>query len=452
MIHMSRILFGCLRVAGGLLIISAAMASERIPSPPATRPGKTISLQEAIHQAQAHNKSLKTLRLNLTIASEQVRTSWAGLLPQVYGQLGYTLHDSAQTTTDESGQQREIRPRQEVQASLTAVMPLVNATVWLGTRNAQAKQKIAELDYQQARQLLLYTVAETYYQAATTQRLIRVYANQAKALLGHLTDAKSRYRSGTGELMDVKRAQTDLVSIRESQASAIFSLEDDRDLLALLIGSALLPLPLAEPGSVPFAEDPTPSQPRSLSARWDLALARQALSLAQKEFNTEYMQFVPTLQAQFHYALNINTPDFGISDDQSRWFAGLVLQLPLFDFSFYPAIGLRRAAVLQAQHELEDIQAKAETEWKQTARMIYKAQYFLSVARTKTKLADDTFALARIAYTNGATNALTVIDAQRSSQSAHEDYQTRRLELELARLAYLRAIGQDVAQLFNALR
>ena len=417
---------------------------------PSLRPGKRVTLAQALHRADERNRSLEALRVNLALAAQNMRASWAGLLPTVSGELGYVLHDEALTSTDSSGRSFETRERNEVDATLNVRMPLVNAQTWLGVDVAGNEEEIAKLSMEQARQVLLYTVAETYYQAATAQELIRVYASQADALENHIKDALSRYRSGAGELMDVKSAQTDLISLRESQAGAIFALEDIRDTLALLMVIDTPPLPVENPESVPFEGVSEKQDTTDATAnRWDVEVAEKELRLAEKELKTQYMQFVPTLVAVFQYDYALTVPDTPLVVDRDSWFTGLTLTVPLFNYGFYPALGSKRESKRKARLELEDVKAEAETEYLHSLRMIREAEYFVGTAKTKTKLADDTLKLARIAYFNGNATALTVIDARRSSQNAHVDFETRRLELELARLAYLRAIGKDVTELFG---
>ena len=201
---------------------------------------------------------------------------------------------------------------------------------------------------------------------------------------------------------------------------------------------------------MPFAELAGAGEelPR-LSERWDLELARRELTQAEKELDVQYMQFVPTLDSVFQYGIDLNPPAGDPSAERTFWFAGLTLTVPLFDYRFYPEIGYHRAAARQARLELEDLSSQAESEWRQSVRLIREAEYFATTARTKARLADDTLKLARIAYASGATNALTVIDAQRTSQRAHVEAETRRLELELARLAHLRAVGRDATSLLG---
>lgn len=73
-------------------------------------------------------------------------------------------------------------------------------------------------------------------------------------------------------------------------------------------------------------------------------------------------------------------------------------------------------------------------------------------AKRKAELADETLELAQTNYVNGTGSGLTVIDAQRSSQTAHVDLETRRFEMELAHLSHLLAQGKDIYDTFEQIQ
>jgi outer membrane protein TolC len=425
-----------------LLMASVGFAESDIamPEPPPLRPGYAITLIDAIQQADSSNRSLSAVRIDLQAAAAKLKDSWSILLPNLYGNLGYTLRDHADTT-ELNGVTVETRAQQEATVGLAASLPLINAQRWMTIDAARAQRDLTTLSVEQTRQELLYTVAEAYYQAATLQRLIAVYAAQSRALERHLETAKARFRSGVGSLVDVRRAETDLVAIREQQIKAVFSLEDTRDALALLIASDEPPMPVNQPQPIPA---PARTDEPALNERWDLKVAESTVSLADKQLTAQWMQFVPTLSASWQYAYALTTLDTPRAYDRGRWFAGLVLSVPLFDYTFYPGLQDQRAVLRQATLRLEQQQAAARTEVLQAQRAVEQAKHLVATAQTKARLADDTLELAQTNYINGQGSALTVIDAQRSSQTAHVDLETRRFDLELTKLGLFRAIGKDI--------
>ena len=441
-----------LAVITGLVTASAAGLAHgggKLPDAPSLRPGPTLTLKEAIRLADRKNRSLKAVRVDIESAAAKLKASWAVLLPNLYGNAVYTLHDHADKT-ELGGRTYETRSQHELSAGLEARMPLIDARRWMMIDAARAERDLGGLSVEETRQELLYAVAEAYYQTATLQRLISVYRSHGDALERHLEAARARYRTGVGDLVDVKRAQTDLVSIRENQIKAAFAMEDARDALALLVASDKPPLPVENPQAIPAPDIGPDREPaKALDGRWDLRVARKTVAVAKKNMTAEWMQFLPTLNASWQYDYALTTPDTPRETERVRWFAGFVLSAPLFDYAFYPEIQGQRAELKQVRLLLDDMEADARREFAQAGRAIVQAEYLALTARVKARLADDTLQLAQANYINGGGTAFDVIDAQRSSRSANVDLETRRFELELARLIYLRATGKDMMSLLS---
>lgn len=439
---------GALSLVLLLLMHAVAFATgiADLPDAPSLRPGKALLLQEAVKLADENNRSLMVVRADIQIASSKLKASWSILIPNLYGNMAYTLRDHE----DVSSQNLVTRDKHEVSVGIEARMPLIDAQRWMGIDATRAQRDLTQLTVEQTRQELLYTVAVAYFQAVTLKGLISVFNAQEDALARHLEAAKVRYSSGVGSLVDVKQAETDLAKIREQQIRAVFALEDTRDALALLIASDEAPLPVENPQEISMPEVPTSAAGAPyLSERWDLKVARGLVSIADKQLTFNYMEFVPTLSASWQYGYAVTQPSSLTGSDRDRWFAGFVMSVPLFDYTIYPKLQEQQASLRQANLLLEDRVATASVEVTQAIRGIEQAQYLVKTAEVKARLADDTLELSQTNYINGRGEALVVIDAQRSSRTAHVDLETRRFELELSRLAYLRAIGKDITALIK---
>ncbi|MFH1810609.1 MAG: TolC family protein [Pseudomonadota bacterium] len=425
-----------------------AQSADRTPSPlpplPTLRPAQAITLRAAIQQADQANRSLKVIRLDLEAATIKRRAAYAALLPSLDATLDYALVAGSTPGSAQPG--TAFMDRREYSAGLEARLPIVHAQRWMNLELARLEQETRILDVEQARQALLYGVAETYFQAALLQRLIAVFQAQAEALSRHVEAAVERYRSGVGDLVDVKRAQTDLISVREEQLKALVALEDTRDALALLIAAGQLLQPVDDPQEL--ASPPpwtTEAIERALAQRWDLRLSERSVDLAQQSLTIEWLSLVPSLDASVQLAHVVPAHDPLGDAARNQWLAGLVLTVPLLDATVVPALQDRQLSVQQARLHLEDARASAATELSRVQRALVEAEQLVATARLKARLADDALELSQANYINGLGSALTVVDARRTSQTAHVELETRRFELELRRLAQARATGTDIA-------
>ncbi len=446
--------FQTLRVAACLLALvtlipsGLAMAqddNEHENLLPALRPGPTLSFEEAVEQAHQQNRSLKAIRLDLQTAAQSLKATWAVLLPTLYATASYTLNDHADSTT-QNGVTLETGAQNEMALGLQAKMPLIAAQQWLGIDASRSNRELAELTVDEASQTLLYSVAQAYYQSAAAWRLIHVYDSQAKALANHVESATVRYRNGVGSLVDVKQAQTDLVSVQDEQLKAIFALESARDALKVLVGSKKPPMPVEEPPSLATFLTGTSE---TIALRWDVRQAKKTLETSRKSTQSQWMQFVPTLNATWQWNYGALVPDSMEDTERSRWNLGLVLSVPLFDESFYPALRQKKLAEKQAKLRLDYLEDEATSALAQARRALTQSELLVASAKRKARLADETLSLAQANYVNGTGSALTVIDAQRGSQTAHVELETRRLDLELARLSKLQALGRDILSILR---
>jgi outer membrane protein TolC len=423
--------------------VSPARGGSELPPVPKLRSGEKLTLAEVVRQADERNRTLRATRVSIRSAEAKLKAARAPLFPNLYGNVTYQLRDYADTV-QQNGRTLTTKPRHGLSAGLEAEVSLFDATRYKRIEVAREERDLATLTIEAVRQELLYTVAEAYYQAAALQRLIVVYENQSNALNLHLETAIARYRSGVGALVDVKRAKTDLLAIREEQVRAHFALEKARDALALLIDSEQPPLPVDDPKSLTAVQKTDTLSSAVLSRRWDLQIGRKTMSYNKKLLKLQKTQFVPSLSAFWQYDVAITTPEIPEDYDRTRWLLGAALKIPLFDYTFFPDLEIQRADLEQSRLNLETIEAEAREEITRSRWSLSQAGYLVATAEMKVALADETLELAQTNYVNGNGSALTVIDAQRSSQTAHVDLETRRFERELARLANLRARGEPI--------
>lgn len=432
-----------------LLQTLQAKADTELPPLPILRPGDKLSLKEVVERADKQNRTLRVSRVAIKSAEAKLKATRAPLFPNLYGNLTYLFHDHAETM-EQGGTTKETRRRHELSLGLEAQVMLLDATRYKHIKVSREERNLSVLEHEELRQTLLFAVAEAYFQAAALQRLMRVYENQSKALQLHLETAKARYRTGVGALVDVKRAETDLLAIREERIRAHYAFEKSRDILALLSGADKPPLPEDEPTRVASSRAVEVDATESfLSKRWDLKIARKRISRQGQRLELQRMQFVPSLSAFWQFDLAITTPDIPSDFDRTRWTAGALLTVPLFDYTFFPNLDIERAALEQTRFEMEETEAAARSELSQTRWSVAEARELVLTAEKKARLADETLELAQTNYVNGNGSALTVIDAGRSSQTAHVDLETRRLELELAGLANLQARGESIENILD---
>ncbi len=417
----------------------------RMPELPAIAPGDPVTLGKAFELAEQRNLTLAQSREEIEAARARLKSSWGSLLPDVYGQLNYVYYDHADSSTI-SGVKVETRTQQDLDASLSVSLPLISAQQWVGVAASKSGLNLSRMSAGQTRQELLFTVAFAYFQALSAQSLIDIYKGQLAAIERHLKVATFRHRSGIGTRLDVTRAQSDWITTQQSLIQAIYALENARDTLRTLIRIDTLPLTVEEVSLSEFEDNSEEAMiDKAQVRRYDLRMARLNLEVTQRQYLASYMQFVPTLSASWQFGYQITDPPANQANlDRSRWFAGLVLSVPLFDYNIYGSLQQSRAAKNVAQLAEQAAMDNAELEVRQLRRGYDEALDMVRSSQRQAEIAEESMRLAETYYENGRGTSLDVVDARRSSQSAQVNLVIKRLEAQLSKLNLLRATGLDM--------
>jgi outer membrane protein len=156
------------------------------------------------------------------------------------------------------------------------------------------------------------------------------------------------------------------------------------------------------------------------------------------------MQFIPSLYASWTLTQQVSEPGGFSSPDNSRWFIGLTLSVPIYDHTRYADLDQKRVSRSRARLEVEDTRRQVALHVRQARREYEQFVALVATAGKKVSLAGQSLDLAETAYENGTGSSLDVTDARRSSRAAEIDLATKRFGAQLALLKLLRTAGEDL--------
>lgn len=409
-------------------------------------PGPTVTLGEALSMADSRNLSLQAARAEVEQVEADLRYAWALLHPRASASLGWTHNDHAETT-DFGGQEVVVGPQDRVQGNLQVSMRVLDARAWFGIGAARAGVDAAQWGAEATRQALFLNVARAHFAALSARSLIDIQQEQIRAIERHRSVASLRHRSGTGQRLDVLRAQGDLVRAREDLLRAHTALASARDLLGRLIGSDELPMPMPEKDIPPPEAAGSTLTDLAVRSREDLKLLQSRVRLADERLTTTKMSFLPSIDFVWQLNQQVSDPGAFASPDKQRWFAGLTLSVPLYDYTRYADLDRDRAGHRRAVLEEQDANAQAALEVRGAERSWKEATTLADSARQSAELAQETLRLVESAYANGTGTSLEVSDARRTSRQALTNLAARELDVQLALLELLRTVGTDMRTL-----
>ena len=317
----------------------------------------------------------------------------------------------------------------------------------LSARLGQSESKQA---HQDARRLLLSSVATAYHNAQLAQQNI-VIAQANKAFnRRQLDDAKARRRAGTGSLSDVlnfevriNAAESELIQANETQEIVLFS-------LAALMGFSNADLPAGV--QLDRLEDVLPETIDLTDAAKHIEYARQNRpDIRQGHYLLEQSKSnVGSARAGYYPSLNLaatldgaRTDDASFGSDDYGQTVALSLSYNLFAGGYTRAkVAEARARQAEAAKGLESLKINVAGEVKSALSGLRSARKQLLLQQANAKQVQQNRDLVQKTYKAGQVSLVRLNEAQRDLVTAQSRLALARVAQHQARENLLSATGQ----------
>jgi outer membrane protein len=320
--------------------------------PPAPSPASTLlTLDDAFAAALTWHERL------VSAAAERERSAVTGW--RALSALGPTITEVGSVTREKdeiafpagAAPPGDFNPvilqKKAVRGTLSVTQPLYTHQFWplreLGRIDDQRGDEVMRA----ARQDVLLTVADAYYDALRARALAAV-AEETRALAAvEIAHARERVAAGEAVRSDIVRAETEAARAAELVAETQGGVEIADQRLVRLTGVSL-PLELSEPPTRGL--EFTTAEPfvaTALQRSPELRLGDLALTAARQEERRRRAALYPTLGFQFHYRL-VDEPSLAERND--FWDVTAAVEVPLLDAGGARLLDLaeQRARVAQA--------------------------------------------------------------------------------------------------------
>lgn len=254
----------------------------------------------------------------------------------------------------------------------------------------------------------------------------------------HYDYANQRFQGGIGSRLNAVRAQQELSGDEARVEDARLAIRRAQEALGVLV-AADGPVDAA---AEPVFEVPAPTTPdRDLIAgRQDLRVIIARQSAAERVFADAWRDNLPSVS--FLFAPQYLAPA-GLFANARSLRASVMFSVPLFDSGQRRGLARERAAlvdVVRAERSNAERQAKSEI---RTAREAVSAtERALAYARLAAEQANEVVRITDVAFREGATTNIEVIDAQRRARDAETAAAIAEDAVRRARLELLLATGR----------
>ena len=387
------------------VVLAAAPAFAAPPAPPMER----LTLEEAVRRAIARNPTALIAEEEIRRAEGIVKEVRAGSLPTLTANAAATRIDDTRTVGS------VVTPLNYRNANVNLTIPLFAPQRWLAWKNSGAQVEIARLSADDARRAVAVATARTYISVMAQHRLVQITIQARDGARAHLEDAHARFEVGSGNRLDEVRAAQEVASDEAQLAQAQAGLSRAREALGVLVG-ADGPIEVGEQLALPALPAPEDALRDAEDNRPDVLASKRRTESAHDVLRDSWADYMPLLSAVAQPFYNSPaTPAL----PETGWQAQLVLSIPLFDGGFrYGARRERSALFEESKAQLEGLLRKARSEVRAAFEAVRGADDSLRSARQTARLAHQALDMSTLAYREGATNDLEVVDAERRARDA----------------------------------
>ena len=379
------------------LLASAAAAQQK------------LSLDEAVRRALLRNTASLTAQQEIARAEAILRELRSPSLPLLTGNAAATRLDAARALGD-----RILQPRDSVIANLQLTVPLLAPQHWAQWSHAGDQVEVARLSYEDARRAIGVAAARAYLTVMAQHRLVAINTQARDAARSHVEDARARFEVGSGNRLDVVRSAQELATDESQLAASLANLARASEALGVLVGEEG-PVEVDEQVALPVPPGAEEAMRDAEERRYDVRAQRERAEAARRVLRDGYTDYLPLLQGilqPFYQNASTTTPTTG-------WQAQLVLTLPLYDGGFRYGAQHERAALYEEQKiQLEGLLRQARSDVRTAFETVRRADESVASARSAARLAHEALAMSNLAYREGATNDLEVVDAERRARDA----------------------------------
>ncbi|MCA2981697.1 MAG: TolC family protein, partial [Myxococcaceae bacterium] len=357
---------------------------------------------------------------------------WGSLLPSLSASGGYTRNQFDAVVDLPTGattsEKVVIIPRDQLDATLKAELPLVEVSRWLRVSAASATADAAEARERAARDQLRRAVVNAYYAVAGAQALVESSQRSLAVAKAQLQQQGDRRTAGVGSELEVARAGAEVARATQVVADAEAQLATSRRALRTLTGVEVTQ-PLVLPQDDLHPEPPLDELEARAAATPPVAAAERDAESAARTSSAASAALAPTLGAQFTQRFTNAT---GFQNQAALWNAGLTFSWR-GDLGSVQGLRVASAAAQTARLTAEKARRSAvdqvHADWQRVTAALTK----VTAAKAQVASAQRAQAIAKERNAAGVATQLDVIQADRDLFAAEVSDVTARFELATAR-------------------
>ena len=393
----------------------------------------SVTFEEAVRRALASHPTIQRAAADIIRADAVLQQVRGRALPTIDASLATNVIDPV---TRFSGS--AIFPRTQTVTTASVAVPLIIPVRWAERNQAVDQVLVSQRTLDEARRQIAVATGQAYLTIITERRVLELNERALENARAHYEYANQRFEGGLGSRLNAIRAEQEMSTDEARVEDARLGVRRAQEALGVLM-AADGPV---DAGVEPTFEVPPPTVPDAdlVDAREDVQtiLARQ--SAAQRRASDAWKDYLPSVTALFTPEILAPT---GLFANARSWRASVLFSVPLLDAGQRRGQAREREALVDVvRAERTNAERQARSEIRTAREAVAATERALTRARRAAELANEVVRITDIAFREGATTNIEVIDAQRQARDAETAAAIAEDALRRARLDLLVATGR----------
>jgi outer membrane protein TolC len=400
---------------------------------PAAQTIERVTFAEAVRRAVTSHPSVQQAAAGILRAESILQQVRSRSLPSVDATVSANVIDPV---TQFSG--TSINPRTQTVTNAGLSVPLLTPVRWAERHQAEDEVLVSLRAADEARRAVAIATGEAYLAIITQRRVLELNERARENARAHYDFANQRYEGGIGSRLNALRAQQELSGDEARVEDARLAIRRAQEALGVLIAADGPVDADAEP--VFEVPPPTIADAQLISGRQDLLVILARQSAAERRAGDAWKEYLPSVTALFSPTMLAPT---GLFANARSWRASVLFTVPLFDAGQRRGQAREREALVDVvRAERLNTERQASSEIRTAREAVAATERALQHARAAADQANEVVRITDVAFREGATTNIEVIDAQRRARDAETAAAIAEDAVRRARLELLVATGR----------
>ena len=416
-------------VAFAFCLLSLALLSSGLSAQDLER----VTFEEAVRRAVSNHPSVKQAAADVLRAQAVLQQVRSRSRPSADASFSTNV---IEPVTSFGGQ--SIVPRNQTLTTASLTVPVFTPISWAERNQAADQVLVSERERADARRAIATAAAESYLAVITARRIVELNERARDSARAHYEYANQRLQGGIGSRLNMLRAQADLSDADARVEEARLEVRRAQEALGVLIAAN----GAVDTSGEPVFDLPSDATPDAvlIRGRQDVQVIAAREAAAVRVATDSWKDRLPAVSA-------LVTPQVlapaGLFADAQSWRASVLFSVPLFDSGQRQGRARERQALVEVvRADRDNVERQAASEIRAARQAIQSTERAREFARQAAAQANEVQQITDVAFREGATTNIEVIDAQRRARDAETSATIADDAVRRARLELLLATGR----------